>query len=575
MHRVLAAALLAAIALTSTAQAKDRPPTAWQLCDGYPEPTSAGEDIGRLVVVLGTFGLLGLKDDAKRITTARGKDGIEACAEVLGAPLLEHYWARHVSVVTARAIHYLEAKNPDAALADINSIASIARDHVNDPYYQNTISLKAKLLTSMAYLVQSNLSGLHESLVDLSPRKAYGGRFQMTLLEFLYADPSTAGDAVDVWRSLLRVSPQSYKSVGVVMSWTDNAEARADFWESALATNRLLAKRLALRIRDREESRRRRSSYAKDEPPASLDLGPDPLIAANAAVAAARAGRYDRANELISLAQVVSDRYNHKSSVPKRNKKRVTDDEKRLAEVTGSSKNFTDIHEQVNLVDAFLFAHDGDFADANKAMKNTRFRNAAAALDLVSLVAAHRSPAGASSKIVDDTDEFRSRHQDRARTRALARIDYETLVDLIPTAQRKRSISSYSKRILLGIKPTGFKEKKDPDGLGYHIEFLGNTFSRAAAEEMVILRAAAKARDAHMPAFVVLDRRDYTQRKTMTYNGIPTGPSWLSGYRTDVDVMFVDPDNLPAELQSAKDRVLMVDDVWAALAPTYVPERQR
>jgi hypothetical protein len=61
----------------------------------------------------------------------------------------------------------------------------------------------------------------------------------------------------------------------------------------------------------------------------------------------------------------------------------------------------------------------------------------------------------------------------------------------------------------------------------------------------------------------------------MTWRGSPVGERMPAGFKTAIDVEFVDPAELPPALSGSADRVIAVDAVRAALAPLYVPAQTK
>ena len=119
--------------------------------------------------------------------------------------------------------------------------------------------------------------------------------------------------------------------------------------------------------------------------------------------------------------------------------------------------------------------------------------------------------------------------------------------------------------LLGGIDRTdGFRSKVNPDGTT-NVEFIGNTPSAALVQEMTLLRAAELARTAGKPAFVIVDRKDYSRTmRTMRYgteiSSVPTG------FKTELSIRFVDAG---VETERALDAVKVID----AMAPLYYEEK--
>jgi len=138
-----AAVIAVSLMLHSTAFAADtdapeKQGSLYLQCDGQPNNMTGGETAARL---LGAVTLLGLfapqpeqADGSKR---KFGTNGIEACTALIDGDKREGNPARRVHLILGRAIHQIEAKNYDAAIADAKLAQSEAEAAglMADPYY--------------------------------------------------------------------------------------------------------------------------------------------------------------------------------------------------------------------------------------------------------------------------------------------------------------------------------------------------------------------------------------------------------------------------------------------------------
>jgi hypothetical protein len=126
---------------------------------------------------------------------------------------------------------------------------------------------------------------------------------------------------------------------------------------------------------------------------------------------------------------------------------------------------------------------------------------------------------------------------------------------------------SFGTSLLGGIDRTdGFRTKANPDGTT-KVEFIGNTPSSALVQEMTLLRAAEVARAAGKPAFVIVERSDYTRRMTTSRGGVPIS-SVAQGFKTELTIRPVDAG---VEPERALDAVTIID----TLGPLYYEEKQK
>lgn len=146
------AALLSA-AVVAPAAAQEKPGSLHVQCDGMPNNMTSGETAARL---LGAVTLLGLfappieqADASKR---KFGADGVAVCSQLLEGEKKEGNANRRVDLILARAIHRIEAKDYDAAIAD----AALARSEATaaglmaDPYYARSQGRAADMVEAAA-----------------------------------------------------------------------------------------------------------------------------------------------------------------------------------------------------------------------------------------------------------------------------------------------------------------------------------------------------------------------------------------------------------------------------------------
>lgn len=113
-------------------------------CDGQPAGLSGAELAGLLFLITATGGVVGglvgapeTADDGKK---AKGDEGVAACTAALAEEKEE---IRRVQLTLARAIHQIEAKHYDAALADARSVSAAAPVKSQERGFQHSLGLSA------------------------------------------------------------------------------------------------------------------------------------------------------------------------------------------------------------------------------------------------------------------------------------------------------------------------------------------------------------------------------------------------------------------------------------------------
>jgi hypothetical protein len=110
----------------------------------------------------------------------------------------------------------------------------------------------------------------------------------------------------------------------------------------------------------------------------------------------------------------------------------------------------------------------------------------------------------------------------------------------------------------------GFRSTANADGTT-KVAFVGNTPSAMLVQEMTLLRAAEVTRAAGKPAFMIVERKDYsrtlrTTRGGMEISNVPTG------FKSEMNIRFLDS---VAASPRALDAVAVID----ALGPLYYEEK--
>src|SRR5215471_14219 len=126
--------------LVVATQARADTPSVYLQCDGYPAHRSAAELAGRILLIMATSGLAGVGEKADVSKRLAGADGVNACTAAIAR---ETYPTRLVQLTLARAIHHIEAKEYEPALADARSIPTVAGPTANDLVFQHSLMLTA------------------------------------------------------------------------------------------------------------------------------------------------------------------------------------------------------------------------------------------------------------------------------------------------------------------------------------------------------------------------------------------------------------------------------------------------
>jgi hypothetical protein len=197
------------------AKPEPKGPSNYVLCDGNPNNMSAGESAARL---LGAITLLALfappPEAADAAARKMGKDGIDACNKILLGEKTEGNSARRIELIMARALHQIEAKDYEAALADVAQARkeSVDGGYPNDPYYRRSTWLGMDQIESAALIRM----GKSDEAVTAALRQYEGTKNQYLVLAQMKSYPAfvkandPANAKLDAYNAQMqRISPDS------------------------------------------------------------------------------------------------------------------------------------------------------------------------------------------------------------------------------------------------------------------------------------------------------------------------------------------------------------------------------
>lgn len=211
----LALMMASAGSIPAIAQAKaEKLPSLHVQCDGNPNNMSAGETAARLI---GAITLLALfappPENADPDKRKFGEEGVKICSQLIDGEKREANDYRRVNLILGRAIHRIEAKDYDGAVAD----AALARSQAEaagfmaNPYYVRSQGRAFDLITAAAlYRAYKPVEAGDAALGKLD-----NARFLFTPLlgvpEYLLLDPTESPREADFrgWRSRLGIGVAS------------------------------------------------------------------------------------------------------------------------------------------------------------------------------------------------------------------------------------------------------------------------------------------------------------------------------------------------------------------------------
>lgn len=467
---VSGAALLVALplsALAQTAPAPAPPPNEGSLylqCDGAPNNMSSGETAARL---LGAVTLLGIfakppegYDPSKR---KFGAAGVTACTALIDGEKKETNATRRVDLILGRALHQIEAKDYEAAIAD----AALARSEAQtlglmaDPYYARSQG-RAPDLVEAAALWRLGRTGEARAAALRSAGTLGHSYFGLVMLPgYLFGDPQPS-DAEIAY--LTDRAHAGLSGVGI-------AASRNEDWG---------------RFADAAKLREALVDWGRVSVPAiqqSDDM-------ARAAIDYALAGDTERAAGLAAEAHANFD--------------------KRIAE-GNPEKDASAIVELFDLYGIIDSAGKGDLKAARRLFA-ARSQWVAASFGTV-LEVTRRLRDGASPDeliggLARDADALRKAHDDARRAETIAKdADNKTLFWLLPGVQRESAYTALSKQVWRTDKSKMLLKLDKPDDQKLKMERLflyGPYYGTEEVLDAYALHAALLAKSRGQQGFVIL-----------------------------------------------------------------------
>lgn len=526
---VLAAALGAAALAGGTAEAKKW--SLWVQCDGYAKPEPGAAKFVKGLAAIGTLGLFGIPEVHNPQGRAVGAAGVDACRAALADPATAAGpWLRRVTLNQALAIHHLEAADAAAALAALDAASAAAVDNAANPFFARSTGVSLDLLRSVALVRLGRLEDAAAAARKAAAARPYSARVQALALALMSFDPRSGAEEAALADRAMALDPSlSEAASGIYLRTGRYREA----WEHM------------------------RRQYESDRPASGLQgvagLAQGRMSKALvAAFTAARAGEIEAGRKILD--EQAAEMKQAAAALQKMRLQVGKEGETVEQALTRPVEMWRPMVEAAGLYAA------GDAAGAQeKLVAATEWSASTLLVDLAADIRAKLPPEQRKGLVAIEPAELRAKIEG-SRDSKLEKLTGGELFALLPEPEDERRLNSFSRQAGWGLKPTGFKHKKLDNGRT-RVEFVGSSSSALAVEEMTLLRAAALAREAGSRGFVIERRADYTRWNQATYNGSPVGPRIMAGYKTELEVRFVDD---PAPLGHDEAAV------HAALANIYI-----
>lgn len=506
-------------------------------CDGYGAASLEGDGMTSYATVLLIFSPPNWGNTSQAAARA-GASGIADCDAAL-SDLSERHWMRKVSLLRARAIHRLETRDTQGALADLDLAVAAAHD---DPHYARSLGLGVTLTRAYALRLAGEQAKADALIAAVLKERPYNRQANIDAL--IAGGP--AGDP-QVFRSgaqaLLRLVPLAAQSL------YEQAFDHSLF-DDVAALHAMLPTASSGGLKDRKAFARGEGIYA---------------------YALAVQGHGDEAHAVLAAAR---ERLGAPVAAAEPEAAIATDDKDGTSDAETSEGNTpgggaTRANEAENILHAWqtitewrLQVAHGAYAEVLKALHATRLPKGPMSVELLTALAA-----AVPEKLKTTVPPI-----DPVRPDAATSADEEArLLGLffqnLPGAETAHNIPSFSDKGWLDTNGASVTEEK---GLTT-VTFRGAEGTPSVMEEMTLLKAAELAHTAGKTGIIVMRRHDVEYSVTTTYYGTPlrTDPN---GFSTGLTVQFAD--TLPDAYKATPWRMIDADDVLQRLGPIYHPGRK-
>ncbi len=561
---VLAAAAATALLALAPDRASAASSTDFSWCDGYGLPSGAGDGMTSYAMVLGIFNPPGYGTTDKG-SAGFGAQGVMACDAALADT--EHlkpiHWMRKVSLLRARALHRLETGDAKGALADLD----LARAAVADPddrYYARSLGLGADFVRAYALRRSGDGPAAVALAVKTAALRPYNRQSPSSAL--IAMGPAASDKEVEAqMRAYARLNPQV---VDDLLRW----HLERDRWADVVLDWGQLAP-------PKTRSRVRLGSVAGYDVERVDHATNEAFWLTRGTVYAYALAALDRPAEARAALQAVRARFEKAVETPPPDpvaKPEVENQRLKLADTNAKLKKEGEaaLEQWGRLIELRAQVAEGKLDAVAEDLKLVPLPSSRMTSELKATLARRQAEkAGPSAASPPPPPMVSPAVPAPANDATVSR-----LFKSLPDAESAKRIAAYktSSSSIWRMSQDGFKSREGAATAGAEgediqsISYRGERTSQTIVEELALLRAADLARQSGKHGFVVLGRQDVRHTISQTYYGtvLRTDPD---GYETTLDVVFVDPANLPARFKDAPWRVIDADDVWNSLSPIYVP----
>jgi hypothetical protein len=530
--KTIKATLALGAVISCCAAVEAKPPTTFVQCDGYAKPKAGSDNLVKGKALTQSWSFSGLSNSFNPRGRQPGAAGVAACKAALADPLAaEAGWIRRVTLNQALALHHLEAREPEAALAALDSAAAAAGSNASDIFYRRSTGVSLDILRAIALM---RLGRGEEGLAAVrraAAARPWSMRVQMLSVGMLGIDGGRDAEELAAAERLRALNPDY---AGTIATLYLGSGRYSEAWS-------LLKKQ-----REKRQPGPAAAAFFRYR----RDVGVDLVTA----YAAARAG--DTQGSRAVIEDLRAEARTAAAQLGNMKLGAAGAGDPAVVETTLMKP----IDQWMPILESAELLAAGDASAAQeKLISVAEWPTTLLLAQLTGDIRSKLPPEARKGLVAIEPAELRAK-LDGDRNARLDRLASPELFSLLPEPEDEDQLNSFSGQFGFGLKNTGFKDKLLEDG-ATRIEFVGSSSSPLVVEEMTLLRAARLALKDGRKAFVIQKREDFTRHRQMTINGSPTGPQMLAGYMTRIEVRFVDDPAQAGAIDAAA--------VNRALSPLY------
>lgn len=471
---------------------------------------------------------------------------VTACNAALADPrLLPTHAPRRANLLRARAIGHLAAGNADEALADIDAAQEAAKEFLSDPMFARSMGISFDLVRAAAWQRKGDLARSRQLALAAGDARPYSLAVQSLVISFL----NTPNGQIDQQSPYARVLPLNPEAIYEEFFWLIQQRRFSEALQ--------VYPRLKLEFPQLQPFSREALHVGNPQDPNTLTSST--AYSLFAAYAYAVTGDTDTARSLLTDTQAKV--------------------EAALAPLTAAgqilrARDVKFIIEKVGLlVSGRIDIEQGNTANVIKSLVGQQLPDSPLTVEF--FTALKKALPAEQKELAPDPAPIAAKIVENARHSGQK---IGMLIEHLPAAEFSDQNVDYkqSKKSILnafapsGYEPDGFRSEEDPATGIITVEFIGSNASAAAVDELTLLHAADLARQKGKSGFVITSRNLYSRTMKVTVGGAPKSSTPV-GFQAELGIRIVDPNNLPADLQSERDRIIDANRVYEVLAPIYNP----